>query len=88
MSYPPEGGCPPGTLGYKYSYTNDSGSLVDAGYTCICEDHCAWDRCHLLQPPTKCLVGQPRVWKWDAENVHWVALGISNKIFLFALGRL
>ena len=70
---PPEGGCPTGTLGYKYTYTDDSGSLIDAGSTCMCEEHCAWDRCHLVKPPTKCLFGTGIVWKWNAENVYWVA---------------
>ena len=69
----PETGCKKGTLDYKYTYTDGSGRTIEVGATCMCEEHCAWDRCHLVKPPGNCLDGTKGVWKWDEDNGYWVA---------------
>ena len=46
--------------------------------TCICEDHCGWDKCRLTEPANECLVGTSSAWKWDSQNNYWVAQKIQS----------
>ena len=66
----PEEGCLQGTLDYKYK---DYNTWQVSQEPCTCEEHCAWERCHLVKPPDKCLDGTKGVWTWDADKRYWVA---------------
>ena len=60
----PASGCPSGTF--------------DSLNTCICEDHCSWDACRLINPPQKCLsrIYGDAIWNWDGVKHAWVAQGV------------
>ena len=61
----PIDGCPNGTF--------------DSLYTCLCEDHCSWKTCRLLDPPDKCLISIfGAVWARDSARDAWVAVGITH----------
>ena len=41
--------------------------------TCSCDDHCSWDLCRSLTPPSHCLLGKDSIWKSDNIKNGWVA---------------
>ena len=59
----PASGCPFGTF--------------DSLNTCFCEDHCSWETCRLISPPSSCLstLDGEAIWAWDNVNDVWVAQG-------------
>ena len=50
-------------------------------FTCACEDHCRWDVCRLVNPPTDCLNEVDAYWKWDFTKNYWVAQKKVEGIF-------
>ena len=60
---PPVTGCPPGTF-----------NGID---TCFCEDHCSWETCRLMYPPSNCIssISPEIVWARDEIKDSWVAVG-------------
>ena len=74
----PKGGCFKGSIDYKCTNIHPTSCLP----TCLCEEHCAWDRCHLKNPPEKCLLGTNSVWMWDVKNEYWVAQKIKGSIII------
>ena len=46
--------------------------------TCFCEDHCSWEACWLIDPPSNCLsrIDGEMVWAWNDIKNAWVAQGI------------
>ena len=59
--------CPPGTFNGRH--------------TCFCEDHCSWETCRLINPPSNCIssIGHATVWARDEMKDAWVAQGIIQK---------
>ena len=63
---------------WKANYRDGDGS-------CSCEDHCGWDVCRLVLPPTECVDGAFSEWKWDYVMSAWVAqvtLGTLHYVLL------
>ena len=71
-----DGGCINGAIEYKCV-----GSEIDGKHkvwpecqsSCLCEEHCFWDRCYLKIPPETCLSGTKSSWLWNAKEGFWVA---------------
>ena len=89
----PEKGCAEGLVDYVCPNKLKNQRLSSVGRTnpianrcrntCLCEEHCAWDRCHLIQPPENCLIGTQSFWSWNSKKNYWVAkkfLGPGNII--------
>ena len=66
------GRCPDRAKGQGYTSN-------DPGWTCVCEDHCKWDKCYLKDPPESCLVGAGGIWRWDPRKNYWVATVYKGK---------
>ena len=65
---PPIINCVEGTVEYEISNCTKCPPR-----TCICEDHCDWDACHLYVPPQQCLDKTMATWKWNSYHHHWTA---------------
>ena len=61
---PPLDGCPGGTVGCQDGR---------CPYTCLCEDHCSWEKCTLENAPDDCLSHVNSKWVWDSRHLFWVA---------------
>ena len=65
-----------GAIDYKCTGSESKGRHYDwpgCQSTCLCEDHCFWDRCYLKIPPKTCLSGTRSSWLWNAEDGFWIA---------------
>jgi len=50
--------------------------------TCICDEHCSWDMCNLVNPPKDCLFNSSSNWNWDGLKNTWVAqVYLGNEIY-------
>ena len=73
MSVPPRDGCYEGTFEHYWK---------DIVITCFCEDHCAWERCHLIEPPEKCVIGTQNDWWWDDKQGYWTAQRLPGIVYI------
>ena len=77
----PLNGCMDGQIDCNcpgFIYMNSANMLTSESWgkcttTCLCEQHCAWDRCYLVEPEDKCLIGTGSTWIFDYNNNYWVA---------------
>ena len=57
-------GCPQGNFGCIGKYCPK---------TCLCEEHCTYEKCLLYEKPDACLRDTNSAWLWDEWNMYWVA---------------
>ena len=83
---PPLDGCTKNRIDCKCPGTMDLTSGCEQRHymwqrcheTCLCEEHCAWDKCYLIKPSPKCLDGTQSSWLFDYQKGYWVAQKVQG----------
>ena len=69
---PPPNGCPVKAFGC---------AVGNYPSTCLCEDHCSWEKCVLEEAPNDCLKDVNSKWVWDSKQMFSLALGKTTILF-------